>query len=77
MGLTTRPEDEAYCLMGIFGINMPTLYGEGSKAFYRLREEIMKTSVDMSLIIWSWGSLVDDSQSDLSRESCSTPRRNA
>ncbi|KAH9914765.1 heterokaryon incompatibility protein-domain-containing protein [Epithele typhae] len=42
---TTRPEDIAYCLFGIFGINMPTLYGEGGeKAFYRLLEEIMKTS---------------------------------
>ncbi|KAK9439758.1 uncharacterized protein VB005_07917 [Metarhizium brunneum] len=26
---TTRPEDIAYCLMGIFNINMPALYGEG------------------------------------------------
>ncbi|KAK7455302.1 hypothetical protein VKT23_011175 [Stygiomarasmius scandens] len=27
---TTRPEDQAYCLMGIFDINMPPIYGEGS-----------------------------------------------
>jgi hypothetical protein len=26
---TTRKEDEAYSLLGIFGINMPLLYGEG------------------------------------------------
>ena len=49
---TTRSEDEAYCLMGIFGINMPTLYGEGRKAFYRLQEEIMKSSIDTSLYLW-------------------------
>ena len=49
---TTRPEDEAYCLMGIFGINMPALYGEGDKAFYRLQEEIMKTCADTSLFAW-------------------------
>ena len=49
---TTRVEDEAYCLMGIFGINMPTLYGEGRMAFYRLQEEIMKTSTDTSLFAW-------------------------
>ncbi|KAH9924684.1 HET-domain-containing protein [Epithele typhae] len=49
---TTRVEDEAYCLFGLFGINMPTLYGEGSRAFYRLQEEIMKTSVDTSLFAW-------------------------
>ena len=30
---TTRVEDEAYCLLGLFGINMPTLYGEGRQAF--------------------------------------------
>ena len=24
---TTRVEDEAYCLLGIFGINMPLIYG--------------------------------------------------
>ena len=46
---TTRIEDEAYCLMGIFGINMPTLYGE---AFWRLQEEIMKRYTDTSLFAW-------------------------
>ena len=49
---TTRVEDEAYCLFGLFGINMPTLYGEGRNAFYRLQEEIMRTSVDTSLFVW-------------------------
>ncbi|KAF2866292.1 heterokaryon incompatibility protein-domain-containing protein [Massariosphaeria phaeospora] len=39
---TTRDEDMAYCLLGIFDINMPMLYGEGSKAFLRLQEEIIK-----------------------------------
>jgi hypothetical protein len=39
---TTRIEDQAYCLMGIFDINMPLLYGEGQKAFIRLQEEIMR-----------------------------------
>ena len=33
---TTRVEDRAYCLMGIFGFNMPMLYGEGEKAFVGL-----------------------------------------
>ncbi|RDX43480.1 hypothetical protein OH76DRAFT_1487856 [Lentinus brumalis] len=46
---TTRPEDEAYCLMGIFDINMPPLYGEGRNAFCRLQEEIMRKSIDTSL----------------------------
>lgn len=38
----TRTEDIAYCLMGLFDVNMPMLYGEGEKAFVRLQEEIMK-----------------------------------
>ncbi|KAL8404824.1 hypothetical protein RB594_009631 [Gaeumannomyces avenae] len=46
---TTRVEDEAYCLMGIFEINMPLLYGEGNTAFERLQEEILKRSNDMSI----------------------------
>lgn len=49
---TTRSEDEAYCLMGLFEINMPTLYGEGKQAFRRLQEEIMRKSVDTSLFAW-------------------------
>ena len=35
---TTRLEDEAYCLMGLFDVNMPLLYGEGRKAFSRLQQ---------------------------------------
>jgi hypothetical protein len=51
---TTRPEDMAYCLLGLFGINMPLVYGEGGpRAFRRLQEEIMRGSDDMSLLAWS------------------------
>jgi hypothetical protein len=49
---TARVEDLAYCLMGLFGINMPMLYGEGERAFIRLQEEIMKASDDHSLFAW-------------------------
>ncbi|KAE8451711.1 hypothetical protein EG329_003168 [Mollisiaceae sp. DMI_Dod_QoI] len=49
---TTRVEDEAYCLLGIFGVNMPLLYGEGKMAFSRLQEEIMKRSSDHSIFAW-------------------------
>ncbi|KAI0702614.1 heterokaryon incompatibility protein-domain-containing protein [Earliella scabrosa] len=49
---TTRVEDEAYCLLGLFGINMPTLYGEGRNAFRRLQEEIMRESPDTTLFAW-------------------------
>ncbi|EPE27018.1 hypothetical protein GLAREA_02932 [Glarea lozoyensis ATCC 20868] len=50
---TTRVEDLAYCLMGIFGVNMPMLYGEGERAFIRLQEEIMKTTDDHTIFAWS------------------------
>ena len=49
---TKRPEDVAYCLMGLFQVHMPLLYGEGSKAFLRLQEEIIKQSDDQSLFLW-------------------------
>ncbi|OGM44075.1 hypothetical protein ABOM_007290 [Aspergillus bombycis] len=49
---TKRVEDIAYCLMGIFGVNMPLLYGEGENAFIRLQEEIMQDSDDSSLLAW-------------------------
>ncbi|OSS47961.1 hypothetical protein B5807_06712 [Epicoccum nigrum] len=50
---TTRVEDRAYCLMGIFGINMPLIYGEGENSFIRLQEEVMRISDDHSLFAWS------------------------
>ena len=46
---TTRPEDMAYCLLGIFDINMPLLYGEGTKAFLRLQQYIIRKTEDYSL----------------------------
>jgi hypothetical protein len=49
---TTREEDIAYSLLGIFDINMPLLYGERGKAFIRLQEEIMKASDDQSIFAW-------------------------
>ncbi|EJF64136.1 HET-domain-containing protein [Dichomitus squalens LYAD-421 SS1] len=56
---TTREEDRAYSLMGIFGVNMPTIYGEGQNAFIRLQEEILKHVPDQT--IFAWGpTLFDD-----------------
>ncbi|GKZ18122.1 hypothetical protein AbraIFM66951_004592 [Aspergillus brasiliensis] len=49
---TSRPEDVAYCLLGIFNIHMPLLYGEGERAFIRLQEEIMRQSDDHSIFAW-------------------------
>ena len=49
---TTRKEDRAYCLLGLFDVNMPLLYGEGEKAFSRLQEHIAASSTDHSLFAW-------------------------
>ncbi|KAI0742572.1 heterokaryon incompatibility protein-domain-containing protein [Daedaleopsis nitida] len=57
---TTREEDAAYCLLGLFGINMPTLYGEGKNAFRRLQEEILKNSRDTTLFAWGPFCELDD-----------------
>jgi hypothetical protein len=52
--LNTRLEDIVYCLLGIFEVNMPILYGEGTGAFARLQEEIMKISSDQTLLAWGF-----------------------
>lgn len=49
---TTRLEDTAYSLLGIFDINMPLIYGEGHKAFIRLQEEIIKRVNDLTIFAW-------------------------
>jgi hypothetical protein len=51
---TTRIEDFAYCLLGIFGVAMPLIYGEGKKAFLRLQEEIIKNDDDHSIFAWGY-----------------------
>ena len=51
---TTRSEDIAYCLLGLFNVNLAPIYGEGRvKAFTRLQEEILKRFDDQSIFIWS------------------------
>ncbi|KAL8686569.1 MAG: hypothetical protein Q9218_007013 [Villophora microphyllina] len=59
---TTRVEDIAYCLMGLFDVNMPLLYGEGQKAFQRMQEMILQKTSDESIFAWkdaglTWSSL--------------------
>jgi hypothetical protein len=57
---TTREEDQAYCLMGLFQVNMPPLYGEGRQAFLRLQLEILRASDDASIFAWSDSSIKDN-----------------
>lgn len=68
---TTRVEDQAYSLLGIFDINMAPLYGEGDRAFRRLQEEILRRIPDQSLFAWgeigllrgSWAGLLETERS--------------
>lgn len=52
--VTTRKEDMAYCLLGLFDVNMPLLYGEGDKAFVRLQVAIMAATADHTLLAWNY-----------------------
>jgi hypothetical protein len=50
---TKRKEDSAYCLLGLFNVHMPLIYGEGDQAFQRLQEEIVKRHNDITIFVWS------------------------
>ena len=63
---TTREEDIAYCLLGLFDVNLPLLYGEGPKAFIRLQEEIIRNSNDLSIFAFPGRS----ASLDLSKRFC-------
>ncbi|OJT03675.1 Vegetative incompatibility protein HET-E-1 [Trametes pubescens] len=49
---TTRIEDRAYSLMGLFGVQIPVIYGERGYAFIRLQEEILRRIPDPTLFAW-------------------------
>ncbi|KAE8376536.1 HET-domain-containing protein [Aspergillus bertholletiae] len=51
--ITKRKEDITYCLLGIFDIMIPMIYGEGDRAFIRLQEELIKKTRDD--LIFAWG----------------------
>ncbi|KAL5089129.1 hypothetical protein Trisim1_005982 [Trichoderma cf. simile WF8] len=56
---TSRLEDVAYCLLGLFDINMPMIYGEGQRAFIRLQEAIMTSTPD-DHSLFAWGPILDE-----------------
>jgi len=49
----SRVEDEAYSLLGLFDLSMPTLYGSGRKAFQMFLEEVLRRTGDVTPLIWS------------------------
>ncbi|KAE9363115.1 HET-domain-containing protein [Stipitochalara longipes BDJ] len=55
---TTCGEDRAYSMMGIFGVNMAMIYGEGEQAAcYRLQKEIFGVYPDHSIFAWDLTSM--------------------
>lgn len=50
---TTRVEDAAYSLLGIFQVNMPLLYGEGMNAFFRLQLLLLNHSNEHTIFAWN------------------------
>ncbi|KAH9915017.1 heterokaryon incompatibility protein-domain-containing protein [Epithele typhae] len=69
---TTREEDMAYCLIGIFDVHLPPLYGERDYAFIRLQEAILAKIPDQSIL--AWGSNQYDEGLTLDRpSSCALP----
>lgn len=50
---TTRIEDRAYSLLGLFDVNLPMMYGEGGRSFQRLQEEILRAYEDASILAWN------------------------
>ncbi|KAG6327870.1 hypothetical protein ID866_11219, partial [Astraeus odoratus] len=51
---TTRPEDIAYSLFGMFNLHLPVLYGEGKeKSLIRLLQEVLSHTCDISILHWA------------------------
>ncbi|KAH7890838.1 heterokaryon incompatibility protein-domain-containing protein [Phlebopus sp. FC_14] len=49
---TTRVEDIAYSLIGVFDLGMAIAYGEGDRAFYRLMVEIVESCHEWDIFLF-------------------------
>lgn len=57
---TTLEEDKAYCLLGLFNVTLPVIYGEGQKrAMERLHQEVISSSSVMKVEVARWLSPFD------------------
>jgi Heterokaryon incompatibility protein (HET)/NACHT domain len=61
---TKKKEDKAYCLLGIFNIFMPLIYGEGENAFIRLKEEINKRKLVLDKLPYAKGAMFNSYDQD-------------
>ncbi|KAK4183538.1 heterokaryon incompatibility protein-domain-containing protein, partial [Podospora australis] len=65
---TTKVEDRAYSLLGLMGMNMPMIYGEGENAFIRLQHELIRKYDDETVPLWEGtGRLLAKSPDDFSK----------
>jgi hypothetical protein len=66
--VTTREEDRAYCLVGLFGISMNAKYGEGRHAIDRLQVKLQRLESDKKeLYLYQRQLRVTDPRDDKSR----------
>ncbi|KAI9570094.1 hypothetical protein HD554DRAFT_440125 [Boletus coccyginus] len=49
---TTRVEDAAYSLLGMFSMSLPVVYGEGDKALGQFLAQLLTSSGDTSILAW-------------------------
>lgn len=49
---TTRVEDAAYSLCGLFDITIPIAYGEGDQAFHKLAKAIVESNCSWDVFAW-------------------------
>lgn len=52
--ITTRTEDRAYSMLGLFDVSLAVIYGEGDRAFQRLQEELLRVYSDHSIFAWGY-----------------------
>ncbi|KAM0554138.1 hypothetical protein ACHAPJ_006937 [Fusarium lateritium] len=72
---TSKKDDKAYCLLGIFDVAIPMIYGASDQAFCRLQREIMKKTGDHSILAWDLDipeNLAEDSTDVLSAGTLAT-----
>ena len=50
---TTRVEDAAYSLLGIFSMSLGVVYGEGDKALGRFLAQLLTSSGDTAILAWA------------------------
>lgn len=71
---TTKKEDRAYCLFGIFDICLPLIYGEGEeKAMRRVQEEVARRHPEQ-MVQTTWDTLGPSTDPEMTSQRVVMPR---